>query len=571
MLESQSATCAHRVRMFPERPTGAPKCERTTYLAGGPAALGLAVRSATRLSLMLVSLHAVAALSLGQSLEELAKPKDGRSMRSTSTAVDKDGNYAHGNGDNSRLDAGATKVVLDAQGPGAVTHMWFTFLGPERQDWAPQGSANHQEILLRVFYDGQQRPAIEVPFGDFFANCFGKRAEVISVPVVVEDGDSYNCFWRMPFRKSVRIEVVNQSEKQLNLLYYNIDWIKKDSVPVDAPYFYARYRQEYPVQSGKDYTILETKGKGHYVGTVLAVRTRSPSWFGEGDEKIYIDGEAKPSIWGTGTEDYFLSAWGLKTTNTPYFGTPYFDQWGIVGGHTAAYRWHVQDPIVFEESIKVTIEHWGWISTDENAQGKRHSWNEREDDFSSVAYWYQTGEPSPAPPVPNAAERRLVSLDEITYAKGFRDDQHHGSGLCVVQNNLSFYPEGQLFYKPQQPADAWVEIPFTIAKSAPQRLVLAVTRASDYGIYQAYLNGVKIGAPIDLFHENVSEWEFHLLDFWPEPRDYTLRLECVGKSDQSTGHFLGLESVRLRQRRPRVKEWARDKGKDWKENPVLYD
>ena len=85
------------------------------------------------------------------------------------------------------------------------------------------------------------------------------------------------------------------------------------------------------------------------MGTVLSVRMRSPSWFGEGDEKIYIDGEPKASIWGTGTEDYFLSAWGLKTTSTPYFGTPYFDQWGIVGGHTSAYRWHIQDPIVFPE------------------------------------------------------------------------------------------------------------------------------------------------------------------------------------------------------------------------------
>ena len=103
--------------------------------------------------------------------------------------------------------------------------------------------------------------------------------------MVVEDGDSYNCFWRMPFRKSIRIEIVNQSEKQIRLLYYNIDWIKKDKLPDDTPYFYAQYRQEYPVEQGKDYVILDTEGKGHYVGTVLAVRTRSPAWFGEGDEK----------------------------------------------------------------------------------------------------------------------------------------------------------------------------------------------------------------------------------------------------------------------------------------------
>ena len=161
-------------------------------------------------------------------MEELAKPKDGRSMRSTSTAVGRNGDYPHSNCDNSRVASGATKVVLDAQGPGVVTHMWFTFLGPEPQAWAPGRIGQPPgDPACGSSTTARERPGVEVPLGDFFANCFGKRSEVISVPVVVEDADSYNCFWRMPFRKSIRIEVVNQSEKQLNLLYYNIDWIKK--------------------------------------------------------------------------------------------------------------------------------------------------------------------------------------------------------------------------------------------------------------------------------------------------------------------------------------------------------
>ena len=237
---------------------------------------------------------------------------------------------------------------------------------------------------------------------------------MISLPVIVEDADSYNCFWNMPFRKSARVEIVNQSDKSLNLLYYNIDWIKKQRLPKDTPYFHAQYRQEYPAEKGKDYLILDTKGKGHYVGTVLSVRTRSPAWFGEGDEKIYIDGEAKASIWGTGTEDYFLSAWGLKKTSTPYFGVPYFDQWGIVGSHTCAYRWHLNDPLVFNTGIKVTIEHFGWISPDENPDFKSTSWNEREDDYSSVAYWYQSGAGAPraraAAAQPGAGDRLRAGL-----------------------------------------------------------------------------------------------------------------------------------------------------------------
>jgi hypothetical protein len=520
---------------------------------------------------VLLSLVPTAVLR-AQSLADLAKPIEGRSMRSTSTAVDEQGDYAHSNRDNSRLGPGKTKVVLEADGPGVVTHMWFTFLGPEPHAWAKEGSANHQEILLRIYYDGRERPGVEAPLGDFFANCFGRRSEVISEPVVVEDADSYNCFWRMPFRKSIRIEVINQSpEKSLNLLYYNIDWIKQESLPADTPYFYAQYRQEYPVEPGRDYVVLETEGKGHYVGTVLAVRSRSPSWFGEGDEKIYIDGEEQASIWGTGTEDYFLSAWGLKTTSTPYFGTPYFDGWGIVGGRTSAYRWHIRDPIVFNRSIKVTLEHWGWISPDENPEYKSHSWNERQDDYASVAFWYQTGEPTFAARAPSGEQRTLPSLDLVFPAKAFVDAEHHGDGECRVQSNLGFYPDGQLFYRPQTQENAWVEILFEVQKKEPRRLVLRVTRAPDYGIYQAYVNGVKIGSPIDLFDEGVVEGQSHLLDFWPEPGEYTLRLECVGKRDQSTGHFLGLHSVCLRERRPRVVEYGHDKDKDWRQEPRLYE
>jgi hypothetical protein len=515
-------------------------------------------------------------------LEGLARPIEGRSRRATSTfRKGPDGKYSptadplgdlteRSNSDNFRVPPGETHVVLDEDGPGVITHIWMTFLGPEPQDWAPQGSANHQEMLLRVYWDGSKRPAIEAPVGDFFANCFGRRSDVRSLPVIVEDADSYNCFWQMPFRKHARIEVVNQSKQSINLLYYNVDWIKKDRIPKDTPYFYAQYRQEYPVQHGKDYTLLETTGKGHYVGTVLAVRTRSPSWFGEGDEKIYIDGEAKPSIWGTGTEDYFLSAWGLKTTSTPYFGVPYFDQWGIVGGHTSAYRWHLADPIVFNKGIKVTLEHFGWISSDENPDRKTMSWNEREDDYSSVAFWYQTGEPTFTARAPEGAERKLPSLERvIAYARDFRDAAYHGAGAAETQR-LDLFDGPQLLYRPEKPEGAWLEVPFQVTKKEPLRLLLNLCKSYDFGRYQAYLNGVKLGDPIDLYSANTTDTEAHLLDFWPDPGKYTLRLECVGKSPLSTGYLLGIESVRLRERRPRVTQYAQDKDKDWKTSPTLY-
>ena len=522
-------------------------------------------------------------------MEDLAQPQSGRSMRATSTM--RVGEVRRGQGaqriinpdaeprgdldeasnwDNFNVLPGQTHVLMDKRGPGVITHIWLTFLGPEPQDWAKQGSANHQELLLRMYWDGNPRPGVEAPVGDFFAGCFGRRSEVVSLPVVVEGGDSYNCFWRMPFRKSARIEIVNQSAKPLSLLYYNVDWIKLDRLAKDTPYFYAQYRQEYPCQHGRDYLLLDTAGKGHYVGTVLAVRTRSPAWFGEGDEKIYLDGEAKASIWGTGTEDYFLSAWGLKKTSTPYFGVPYFDQWGIVGSHTSAYRWHLNDPLVFNRGIKVTLEHFGWLSPDENPQHKATSWNEREDDYASVAFWYQTGVPTFTARAPDAAERKLPSLERVVaYARDYADASHHGVGEAAPQA-LDCFDGPQLLYQPKQAEQAWLEIPFTVSKKEPLRLLLNLTKSYDFGRYQAYLNGVKLGGVFDGFSPQVVDEEFHLLDFWPEPGAYTLRLECVGRNPASQGYYLGLESVRLRERRPRVTTLGFDQDKDWRQEPVLY-
>ncbi|MBN1341924.1 MAG: DUF2961 domain-containing protein [Phycisphaerae bacterium] len=527
--------------------------------------------------LICLALLLLSAPALAGSLADLANPHEGRSMRASSAhRIDPDGKYdpngdldPNSNWDNKNVEPGQTKILMDAKGPGVITHIWMTFLAPEPHPWAKKGSANHQEMLLRITYDGHDRPGVEAPVGDFFACGFGKRCEVISAPVVVEDADSYNCYWHMPFRKSVRVEIVNESDKPVSLLYYNIDWIKKDRLPDDTPYFYAQYRQEYPVRGGQDYLILDTQGKGHYVGTVLSVRTRSPAWFGEGDEKITIDGEAKPSIWGTGTEDYFCSAWGLKTTSTPYFGTPYFDQWGIVGGHTCAYRWHIHDPIVFNTGIRVTIEHYGWISPDENPDYRSHSWNQREDDYASVAFWYQTGVPTFEDRAPHARERKLPDLDTAFRAAPLAEKLAHGVGSVQVQR-LFDYPEGQVLYKPDRAEGAWIEIPFEVKAKRPVRLLLNLTRSYDFGKYQAKLNGVRIGGLMDLYHDRTDNWEVHLLDFWPDPGKYVLRLECAGKNPLSTGHWLGLESVRLRERRPRVTDYAHDKDKDWRAKPILY-
>lgn len=513
-------------------------------------------------------------LAYAQGLEDLTQWKEGRSMRVGSNVWIEDDMYDGRNNKDrpDRIEAGQTHVLADLKGPGVITHIWMTFLH-EPHFWVTDGAANHQEMLLRIYWDGREKPDVEVPVGDFFGCCFGKRMELISYPVVVEDGDSYNCFWHMPFRKSARIEVVNQSTKPIRKLYNNIDWIKKQSLPENTMYFCAQYRQEYPAQNGKDYLVLDAEGKGYYVGTVYGVRTRSPAWFGEGDEKIYIDGEKKPSIRGTGTEDYFLSAWGLKKNSTPYFGVPYLNHPDrIVGQMTCSYRWHIHDPFVFNSGIRVTFETFGWMSADENKEHKPHSWNEREDDFTSVAFWYQMGPTKKFTDVPPTRQRKLPSLERVlVWAKNFTDTRYHGRGKVAVQEGARYLEsDGQLLFKPESIEQGWIEIPFKVKEKEPLRLLLELTRSYDFGIYQPYLNNVKLGKPLDLYRAETDLWEFHLMDFWPEPGDYTLRLECVGKNRNSTDHYIGVNSVRLRERRPRVKAFGYDKDKNWRKEQVLY-
>jgi hypothetical protein len=195
------------------------------------------------------------------------------------------------------------------------------------------------------------------------------------------------------------------------------------------------------------------------------------------------------------------------------------------------------------------------------------SWNEREDDFSSVAFWYQAGEPTFSARAPEGLQRRLPSLERVTaYA---RDSATHGTG-DVSKQQLDLYDGPQLIYTPKQQEGAWLEVPFEVKKKEPLRLLLNLTKSYDFGKYQAYLNGVKLEDPIDLYASSVTNEEAHLLDFWPEPGKYTLRLECVGKNPASSGYYLGIESVRLRERRPRVTEMGWEKDRDWKKDPVLY-
>jgi hypothetical protein len=282
-----------------------------------------------------------------------------------------------------------------------VNHIWIT-AATEGFTWV---SEPHflRKIILKAYWDGEEEPSVLVPVGDFFGMGHARTTDFASAPMQMspQDGRAFNCFFHMPFAHGARIEVVSELENERVLFYYYVDYEQFEGLEDGLGRFHAQWRRENPtdgVEQGEqsnegflfggqnlggegNYTILEAEGKGHYVGCVLNVhnlrKTNQWNWYGEGDDMIFVDGEEwPPSLHGTGTEDYFNTAWSPQQEySSPYHGITLAggDNWS---GQISLYRFHIEDPVTFERSIRVTIEHG-------------HA-NKRSDDYSSVAYWYQT-------------------------------------------------------------------------------------------------------------------------------------------------------------------------------------
>jgi len=454
------------------------------------------------------------------------------------------------NDDSKRPIAGETTVLADLEGPGVVTHIWLTVAANE-YGWP-------RLLRFRVYYDGSGTPSVDAPLGDFFAVGHGVEKPVESL--LIRDGSSgrsRNSYWPMPFRKRCRITVTNEGRSRLSNLYYHVDWKKVESLPPDTTYFHAWYKQELPAIMGRRYEILNVRGRGHYAGTVFSIIQNQPGWFGEGDEFFYVDGQSRPSIEGTGTEDYFNDAWSLREAQGAYTGVPIAEGTGL-GSRMTAYRWHLPDPVPFKTALRFEIEHAGWTY---NADGSvRSGFEERADLFSSVAYWYQQGiaEGLKSPPygmarLPHGNAKQMEAEARLAEVRSER-------GKASVQKEV-FWSRDILLFEAEGPG-ARIEIPFDVDTDGRYELIAQAAHSSDYGNYTVLLDGAPpssgpelehepganagSGVVINAYHAELYVAEDHVIG-WPQLTKgrHTLTFVCKDKDLRSSGFNLGLDTLVL--------------------------
>jgi hypothetical protein len=300
-----------------------------------------------------------------------------------------------------RVPAGSSMPIADIAGPGVIQHMWLTV---ESSFW--------RRLVLRMSWDDEESPSVEVPLGDFFCNGWGTYCHVNSLPVAVNPNGGFNAYWPMPFRRRARIWIVNLSAEDVPALYYQIDYSLAE-VSNSAAYLHAQWRRSNPLPYLTPHTILDNvRGQGHYIGTYIAWGANRSGWWGEGEVKFYLDGDAEwPTICGTGTEDYFGGAWNFEYPRGEYrvFTTPFSGLTQVLkpdggsGGpeRFGMYRWHIPDPVRFQKDLRVTIQALGWRSTSDGL-GR---YEPLQDDIASTAFWYQAE--------PHAPSQALADPDQL--------------------------------------------------------------------------------------------------------------------------------------------------------------
>jgi hypothetical protein len=298
-----------------------------------------------------------------------------------------------------RMPPHSTLTLADISGSGAIQQIWMTVTGRWRYS------------ILRMYWDGEETPSVEVPAGDFFAMGWGRYAQINSLPVCVNPGSGFNSYWEMPFRKGARITIENLDDEQ-QTIYFQINYTLTD-VPAEAALFHAQFRRSNPLPYKEVHTLLDgVRGQGHYVGTYMAWGVNNTGWWGEGEIKFFMDGDKEfPTICGTGTEDYFCGSYdfefprgvGYCEFSGPYAGLPQVirpNQLYDSQMRFGLYRWHIMDPVRFQQDLRVTMQALGWRSG--------HRYLPLQDDISSTVFWYQAEPHAPFPVLPGRDALEVV-------------------------------------------------------------------------------------------------------------------------------------------------------------------
>jgi Protein of unknown function (DUF2961) len=316
--------------------------------------------------------------------------------------------------------AGESRVLAEASGTsGTVRRIWMTF--PDR---SPRML---RSLRLDIYWDGARTPAVSAPVGDFFGLGLGQMVPFQSALFANPEGRSFNSFVQMPFKTGMRIVMTNESDANLDELFYDVDYTVGDRHGPNTLYFHAHFRRENPTRLQQDYEILpRLAGRGRFLGTNVGVivnqREYHNTWWGEGEIKIYLDGDREfPTLAGTGTEDYVGTAWGQGQYAHLYQGSPVADERAM---RWCFYRYHIPDPVYFRRDIRVTMQQIGYLADHSRGALVREGRKlyttgpglvekditkdgkfERSDDWSSCAYFYLDRPENGLPPLMPVAKR----------------------------------------------------------------------------------------------------------------------------------------------------------------------
>jgi hypothetical protein len=440
-----------------------------------------------------------------------------------------------GNDDFIAIAPGGTRTIGSLQGPGVIASFWVTIATKEKYFL--------RTILLRIYWDDEKYPSVEVPIGDFFGTGFQYKHYI--TPYIGMSSGGYYCYFPMPFNKSARVEIVNQSSMEVNSFYYHIDYQKLNQ-PLDstAAYFHAQWRRETRCDPAKNYTVLEAEGMGHFVGLNMSMQSYEKGMqYLEGDEKVYVDGEKNPSLYGTGTEDYFQGGWYFLNGE---FSAPYH---GLILkndslSRIAAYRFHILDAIPFTKSIRFEMEHGT-----ENAERT---------DYSSTAYWYQKEPHKPFPEILPAGMRIPLRVAVPNKAIEVESVIPENTTMQYSIEDMSLFGADWSGNKQLKLSAKTINEKMTLNIPAIEEsydVALYYTVGPEYGNVDVLYAGKKIGSILAYNKTILPGGKILFKSLKTQNKILPLQFVIAGKDSSSTGYSLGLDAFMLTPNRKFISEW----------------